>query len=88
MEKAPGPRKTLAADIMTIKKAAKPESSKFGVGAGNNASAIPPLPKPTIATASGVRNPINSETPLATASKPTTLIPNVWLPQLASTTTP
>ena len=77
MENAPGPRKPIAADITTTKRVAKPELSKFGVGTGTHEIAIPALPRPTVLITTGVRNPISSETPLPTASKLTTLVPNV-----------
>lgn len=73
----------MATVIMTTKNAANPELSKLGVGAGSQESAIPALPKPTMATASGVRNPISNAQPLTTASKPTIRGPNVRLPQPA-----
>jgi hypothetical protein len=87
-ENAPGPSRPIAAAIMITKKAANPESSKFGVGAGNHESATATPPKPMTATVRRVRNPANSGTPHAAASKPTTLAPLVWLLQPASENTP
>lgn len=65
---------------MMTKMVASLESSKFGAGAGNHENAIPVLLTPTRALATGVRNPIRSETPLTTANKPTIRFPNVGLP--------
>src|SRR2546427_3192845 len=78
-ENAPGPRKTRAIAIATTMQVVSLASKKFGVGTGSHESAIPALPKPTRTQAIGVRKPIRSKTPLATASKPTTDTPNVEL---------
>ena len=69
----------MAAATMTTKTATNLASSKFGVVAGNQERAMPEVPRPTRVLATGVRNPINSEAPLATASKPTAHVPKVGL---------
>ncbi len=79
-ENAPGPRKTIAALIITANTIGSFASNRFGVAAGNHANAIPRAPTPTRAPATGVRNPIESNAPLPTTAKPTAPVRRVRLP--------
>ena len=67
----------MAAAITATKTAVSFSSSKFGLGAGNHESAKPALPEATSALATGVRNPISSEAPLAIAIRPMLQITSV-----------
>lgn len=80
MENAPGPRKTMAALIATASTEGSLASNRFGVAAGNHANAMPRVPKPTRVPATGVRNPIESKAPLATAATPAAPVRKVRLP--------
>jgi len=80
IENAPGPRKTIAALIITANMIGSFASNRFGVAAGNHANAIPRAPTPTRAAAIGVRNPIESKAPLLAAAKPTAPVCRVSVP--------
>jgi len=87
-ENAPGPRKPVAAAIMTIKKVASLESDKIGAVAGNQENAMPTLTMPTRKPAIGVRSPIRSKVPAVTASNPTPHAPSVRASESARETPP
>lgn len=78
----------MAVAIMAMKTTESFASNTFGIGAGNHESAMPTLPIPARTPATGVRNPNKSETPLATANKPTTLVPNAGLLEATRLTAP
>lgn len=82
-ESAPGPRKTMAALMITANTVGSFASNRFCAAAGNHASPRPRVPSPTRAPATGVRNPINSKAPLAIAAKPTVPVSRVRLPESA-----
>jgi hypothetical protein len=70
IEKAPGPRRNIAAAITTIKKTASLMSKKFVVGIGNRKRVPLKLPRPMRTLVTEVRKPINRNTPLTIAKKP------------------
>jgi len=79
-ETLPGPRKATATATITTRNAGSGVLNRFGVGGGNHKRAMPTVLSATRVLATGVRNPINNKTPLATIAKPMTHISNVGLP--------
>jgi hypothetical protein len=78
-ETDPGPRKANAAAMATTRTAGSGALNRFGVGGGNHKRAMPIVVSAIRALATGVRNPINSKTPLPTVDKPTIHISGVEL---------
>jgi hypothetical protein len=70
-DKEPGPSRATAEAIVTTRIAGSGVVNRFAAGSGNHARAIPNVATAIAAPASGVRNPINRESPPATFNKPT-----------------
>ncbi len=69
-ERAPGPKAMIASTIVAAKIMAGFESNNVGLQFGSSENATPIPPSPAIAPASGVRNPMDKRTPVATAADP------------------
>lgn len=69
-ESAPGPSNTRAAAINPTRAADNFASNKSGRQAGIHVSAMPALPNPVRAAATGVRMPISSAAPLTAITRP------------------
>jgi hypothetical protein len=78
-ETVPGPRRATAAAVVTTSIAGSGVLNRSGVGGGSNKRAMPAVPSATTALATGVRNPIRSNAPLASMAAPTTHISAVGL---------
>ena len=76
MEKAPGPRNTIATVMIPAKISDSLASSKLDAGGGRTESAQPNAPSATMTPATGVRNPASNDPPAASPSRPNH-IPNV-----------
>jgi hypothetical protein len=78
-ETLPGPSRAIAVATITTRTAGRGVSKRSGVDCGSHRRTLPTVPRATRALATGVRNPIKTETPLAAIAKPTSQIPNVAL---------
>jgi hypothetical protein len=87
-ENAPGPRRPIAAAMMTTKNVDSQESDKINMGAGIQENAMPMLAKPTRNPAIGVRSPMKRKAPIVTSSKLVPKIPGVPAPHTARDTPP
>jgi hypothetical protein len=79
-ERAPGPSNATAAAMMTTRTAGRGALNRFRVGGGNHERATPMVASATSAPARGVKNPMNSEIPLAVINEPANQISNAGLP--------
>ena len=70
MESAPGPSKAIAAAMITTRNAGSGALKRFEAGGGTHDRAMPIVASAISTPATGVRNPIKSDTPLAMTIKP------------------
>ena len=69
-DSAPGPRRTIAAAMVTIKIVVSLVSNKLAAGARNHDKVELRMPSATTTPAMGVRKPTARATPLASSSNP------------------
>lgn len=75
-ERDPGPSKVIAAAMITTRNAGSGVLKRFDVAGGTHDRAMPIVASAINAPATGVRNPIKSDTPLAMTIKPATRASN------------
>ena len=87
-ERAPGPSNATAAALMTTRSAGKGALNRFSTGGESHERATPMVASATSAPARGVKNPMNSDIPLAVISAPASQVSNVELALLVRYTPP
>jgi hypothetical protein len=87
-EKAPGPSNVIAAATITTRNAGSGVLKRFEVAGGIHDWAMPIVASAINTPATGVRNPIKSDTPLAMTIKPVSHASNDPLPVSVRYTAP